>query len=44
MLLHKMLFHEMQENHYEDKASNTQLLIIFAGRIVQQELLNISAD
>ena len=39
-----MSFHKMQEKHDEDKASKSRLLIIFVGRIVQQDLLDISAD
>ena len=44
MLFHKMLFHKMQEKHYEDKEIKPWLIIIFVGRIVRQEILDISAD
>ena len=39
-----MLYHEMQEKHNEDKANKPWLLIIYVGRIVRQQLLDISAD
>ena len=44
IIFNKILFHEMQENHYEEKSSEPQLLIIFVGRIVLQELLDNSAE
>ena len=31
-----MIFHETQENHNEDKASKSRLLILSVGRIAQQ--------
>ena len=34
----------MQENQNEYKGSKPQLLIIFVGYIVRQELLDISAE
>ena len=40
----KMLFHEMQEKHDEDKASKPQLLILSVGRIGQQDPPDISED
>ena len=40
----KRFFHKMQVNHDEEKSSKPQLLIMFVGRIVRQELLDISAD
>ena len=43
MLYHGIIFHKIQENHDEDKARKTWLLILFVVRIVRQELLEISA-
>ena len=37
-----MIFHEMQENHDEEKVSKSWLLIIFVDSIARQELLDIS--
>ena len=39
-----MIFHEMQENNDEYKASKPQLLIISLVRIVRKELIDISSD
>ena len=44
MIFHEMIFQEMQEKHDMEKASKPRLLIIFAGRIVWQELLDISSE
>ena len=44
IIFHKMLSHDMQENHDEEKTSKPWLIIIFVGGIVRQELLDISAD
>ena len=44
MLFHKILFHKIQEKHYEDKAINPRLIILYVGRIVRQEIVDISAD
>ena len=39
----KIIFHKMKEKHDEYKASEPRLLILFVGRIVLQDLLDISA-
>ena len=40
----KLLFHEMQEKHDEEKAGKPWLLILFVGRIGRKELLDILVD
>ena len=39
-----MIFHEIQEKRNEDKVSQPWLLIIFVGRIVRQDIIDISED
>ena len=44
ILYQEMLFHKIQENYDEEKSGKPRSLIIFVGRIIRKELLDISEE